>query len=257
LVKRVITSHTGIIYSATIIGDLIWTYSNDKKIQTWRISNDGITPEEYAPIKLDHRGSITALYVKASKKGYSLWSASSDQTINVHFLAKSYAKHISDSASNSSLQIPQKTTVSRRPELRGGGSNLKRATTIAGTNLTQKDKEPTDISKLIVMAPPPGTAAEGSPDPTSLPQPINPKEAQERRAQFAKRRTNSSGKKKIVVDEVRKSTSDDSTPTQMTTNLLSLPRSQKVKRTQTTFVSLRKSEKREKTPSPDLNNIIQ
>jgi len=195
--------------------------------------------------------------VKASKKGYSLWSASSDQTINVHFLAKSYAKHIPDSAPNSSLQIPPKTTVSRRPELRGGGSNLKRATTIAGTNLTQKDKEQTDISKVIVMAPP-GTAAEGSPDPTSLQQPINSKEAQERRAQFAKRRTNSSGKKKIVVDEVRKSTSDDSTPTQTTTNLLSLPKSQKVKRTQTTFVSLRKSEgKREKTPSPDLNNIIQ
>jgi len=184
VINIVTTSHSGLIYSAKQIGELIWTYSNDKKIQTWR-TDDFKTITECVTITLDHRDYVSCLLVKPHQQGYSLWSASSDHMLNVHYLSSSYDQNIPKALSR------DPKPANKRSQLRGG---LKRSTTL-GSSRCSSEEENRPGSIIIIS----DTSSNASVDsqPTTV----------DRRARFAKARTPSghSGRIKVARDELQQS----------------------------------------------------
>jgi len=237
LLNTIDTSHQGVIYSVLEIGNLIWTYSNDKKIITWK-TQDFKTLTEFVSIELDHRDSVTCMIAQHHKEGFTLWSGSADKTINVHFIASNYAEYYQPK------KLLRTVAVNKRAPHRGP---LKRSTTIATSTDSGYYSEDLPATPSIVL----DASTEDSPS-------LRGKLTESRRALFAKGRTPSGSvrSKKVTVPQH----GDDPTPPQTITLIsrdgtLPITRS-KFKKTQTNFV--RRSEtKREKTPSTEGNDSIQ
>lgn len=77
---------SGPIYASAKIGPLVWTLAWDCSIDTWSAVNNVFVES----VQNFHRDAIVSILVIEKKKGYIVWTGSSDKTINVMFVPKNY-----------------------------------------------------------------------------------------------------------------------------------------------------------------------
>lgn len=260
LIDTINTVHNGIIYSANQIGNLLWTYANDKKIITWK-TEDFKSLTEYVTIELDHRDSVTCLLLQPCENGHTLWSGSADKTINIHFIPHNYDHHLQPPSKN--LPVTNVPPINKRTQLRG---HLKRSTTIASSDSRYNSEKDIPATASLILE---ESVEDTQGGVSTAKEQKQQSTAENRRALFAKGRTpsgNATRGKKIfsspsttlhedphsllspVVSSKDALSKDNTTP---------LQKSQKSRKSQNHFVTLRRSEtsKREKTPSTE--NSIQ
>jgi len=82
------TRHQGTIYSAVEVGPLVWTSAWDGKIFTW----NSTTLNFFREVPNLHHDAIRDMLPiwTETLKGWQIWTAANDQSINVLFVPQNY-----------------------------------------------------------------------------------------------------------------------------------------------------------------------